>query len=262
MTPQDYQKSAQELTSGPIAPERLAVINRVMFPEFPTDAKTDIALVLSAGIMSPLLAAAAAKLLTTGKVAKIVLSGGAVVNDLPETKQLLPMFQQAKISAPVDGETEADYMHRLLTAQGMPSAKLVVENTSRNTGENIVNSLPLIAGVKSVTIVALPGPRTVMTFRHHIPFSGDIEPKDWVACNLHAVLPPGVTKENWQHVPFAKAYILSEFAKVDVNNPENYVAQGFCTFTAMPFEATLVKVLNREPSVPVPTSTVPRGMDF
>jgi len=89
-------------------------ITDVMFPDFPQDVHADVGVVLGAGIASLFVLQKAIDLLVDGKVGHLILSGGAVINDLPETaffKPLLaPYLEKMGLPLPNDGEKEADYM--------------------------------------------------------------------------------------------------------------------------------------------------------
>ncbi|MFA5358651.1 MAG: YdcF family protein [Patescibacteria group bacterium] len=141
-----------------------------------------------------------AKLCQNGHVEKVVLSGG--VNSQT-------------------GQVEAEVMKNLLVGIGIDESRLIVENRSTNTLENVIFSKNVISeqiGLEKIgTIIAVVkhfhARRAVMTLRKHFPKNIKIVP---VAYDIH-----GFGKEDWYNCDDGIEKVMGELEKI-----EKYLDKG------------------------------------
>ncbi|MDD3030751.1 MAG: YdcF family protein [Alphaproteobacteria bacterium] len=214
-------------------PDRLNAIERVMFPKFPETAITDVCVVFGAGVAGAHLAEQAATLFRNGLVKTIILAGGPVINDLSVTEAHKKRFSDPPFY-PEDGETEAEYMARILIEKGVPEEALVLEKTSKNTGENAraVIALEAYENASSVHVVAFSATRTLMTLRREEQAAG-LAPKPAILTQIIPLRGGWITAKNWRDNETGRNIILREFRKIDPTEPTNYIKQGFCSDVAL-----------------------------
>lgn len=126
--------SAQSLVHS----DEIAHISETLLFTLPIRRVTD-AVGIGCGSVSWWVADTLAALFHSGMIEdRLFVSGGVgIVAEDPEYAKLRPVLVDAGINLPLAHETEAEYMARVLLEAGIPHDRIVVENTSRNTEENI-----------------------------------------------------------------------------------------------------------------------------
>jgi len=134
------------------------------------------------------------------------------------------MFTWSVVSGgPTGGvaESEADIISRRMIGRGIPPRRIMTEHAAMNTGENVVNSLPIIdqaVGLANISSLIAVGKlctsrRYLMTLQRYWP-------------TVHKMLVPvnwfGVPAEDWHLHPHVRARIVSEWEKI-----EPYKQRGF-----------------------------------
>jgi uncharacterized SAM-binding protein YcdF (DUF218 family) len=113
------------------------------------------------------------------------------------------------------GENEASQHYQMLIDAGVPTDRIIVENRSTNTYENVVFALPLIAqklplaSIRSVLAVCkwMHSRRAVMTLKRHFP----PRTRFYVA----TYEPAGITRSNWPDNPRrSTANVLKEWESI------------------------------------------------
>ena len=146
-------------------------------------------------------ALAAFDLYTSGKIKKILLSGGIGV----ATK---------KISK--DAEPEAATYLRYATAYGIPLSDILVEDTSTNTEENVKNSLELLRtkryDLDRITILAITSDfhvkRCIEIMKRYLR----IDQMSWIGVKSDY-------SKNWRHTTNGRFYIFKEYLKTSYSTP-------------------------------------------
>lgn len=103
------------------------------------------------------------------------------------------------------GENEANSHRKLLLEAGISADKIILENRSTNTLENVTFALPLIdlvvplSSLKTVLIIAkwMHSRRALMTLKRHLPGG--------IRYYAHTYEPNGITRENWYLNPRAES---------------------------------------------------------
>lgn len=135
-------------------------INEHLLFDYAVD-KTDVGLLLGARCVSGDLARHAAKLMDEGMFDKVIVSGGLPVFQ-PHVAFALAVTGQMSLteilrrkSDFVSRKMEAEYMRDVLLQEcGVSEDRiLMVENKSRNTGDNIQNTQALLRKFNSIGIV-------------------------------------------------------------------------------------------------------------
>jgi len=113
------------------------------------------------------------------------------------------------------GENEACRHYQGLTDAGVPAERIVVENRSTNTYENVLFALPLIAqtlplaSIRTVLAVCkwMHSRRAAMTLKQHFPLG--------TRYYVTTYEPAGVTRENWLQNPrMSTANVLKEWESI------------------------------------------------
>lgn len=100
------------------------------------------------------------------------------------------------------GENEAEQYYTLLTTAGIPADKIILENQSTNTFENVTFAFSLIAqklplsSIASVLVICkwMHSRRALMTLKRHFP--------PGIRYYAHTYEPAGITRENWHLDPY------------------------------------------------------------
>jgi uncharacterized SAM-binding protein YcdF (DUF218 family) len=120
----------------------------------------------------------------------------------------------------VDGRCEALAHLQILLAEGVPRARVIVEQTSTNTKENVTHALHALAeadcdAIRSVVAVLkwYHSRRALMTLRRHFP----------AGTRYYAVTyePPGIPRAGWERVPAAAQRVHKEWRAIP-----RYLAAG------------------------------------
>lgn len=241
------------------AAQRISDITDVMFPAFPQDVCTDISIVLGTGVMSLPLLLKGMELLNKGQTSKLILTGGAVVNDLPETKHYAPLLEGTGLPMPQHGEKEADYMARFLRDKKVPESAYVIENKSKNWGEAFRSIVDMeeFGNALSVNIIGIIPTVPLMMLRKAEAAQFYPEP---VVTTLTNVVPlPDVRANNWVLNETASQYVLAEFNKIDPANPNNYFAFGYCKDVNLKEEIAMANRLQRHPCPKVAQAPLPQN---
>lgn len=140
---------------------------------------------------------------------------------------LLGYFDKILVSGGVEtdhGATEALTIARALKQLGVPSDRILIENASTHTGENVEFSLPILRDHQVRSLIGFghfsAGPRFLMTLARHCP-------------DIHAmhksVFPRGYGPENWQESETLFQKTMEERHKISP-----YIRQGFITPVNIP----------------------------
>ena len=165
--------------------------------------RADAALIFGNKHICDELAHEAARHYHLGYFDKIIVSGGVETNH---------------------GATEALAIARALSNLGVPANRILIENASTHTGENVEFSLPLIRENHIQSVIGFghfsAGPRFLMTLARHCP-------------DIHAmhksVFPKGYGPKNWQESETLFQKTLEERHKISP-----YIRQGFITPVNIP----------------------------
>ena len=120
------------------------------------------------------------------------------------------------------GENEANYHRKLLLEAGIPPERIILENCSTNTLENVTFALPLIEqvisleAIKTVLIVAkwMHSRRALMTLKRHMPGG--------IRYYAYTYEPNGVTRDNWHLNPHTEgANVMKHWERIP-----SYVERG------------------------------------
>ena len=112
-------------------------------------------------------------------------------------------------------ENEAEAHYRVLVKAGIPKDKIIIENQSNNTLENVTFARPLIEkkiGVDSIqSVVAIckwmHSRRALMTLKRHFP--------DGIRYYAHTYEPKGITREDWhQHLETESAKVIKHWESI------------------------------------------------
>lgn len=109
------------------------------------------------------------------------------------------------------GEPEALLHREILLAAGVPPERVIVEDRSTNTLENVTLALPLIAAqfalesVESVLAICkwMHARRALMTLKRHLP--------PGIRYYVHTYYPDGITPENWPTSDEGRARVLKNW---------------------------------------------------
>jgi uncharacterized SAM-binding protein YcdF (DUF218 family) len=113
------------------------------------------------------------------------------------------------------GHNEADAFYEVLIDADVPAEKIIIENRSTNTLENVTFALPLIeekvalTSIHSVLAVCkwMHSRRALMTLKRHFPRG--------VHYYAHTYEPQEITRENWHHNPRAEsANVLKHWERI------------------------------------------------
>lgn len=153
--------------------------------------KSDIALIFGTKYDEPVYEAV--KLYEDGKIRYILFSGG--------------------INKHTD-ENEAQRMLRLAIFLGIPKEKIIIEDKSANTLENVLFSKSIIDkkfgldNIKSMTAITkhYHSRRVLMTLKKHLPNN--------IKLHIYPYEQYGFTKDNWYKHKAGKERVLSEYEKI------------------------------------------------
>ncbi|MFN8376190.1 MAG: YdcF family protein [Anaerolineae bacterium] len=103
------------------------------------------------------------------------------------------------------GHNEANLYCEILVSAGVPPEKIIVENRSKNTLENVTFALPLIEqhlaldSMRTVLAVCkwMHSRRALMTLKRHFPRG--------IRYYAHTYEPSGITRDNWHENPRAES---------------------------------------------------------
>lgn len=106
-------------------------------------------------------------------------------------------------------------MSEAALASGVPSARILVEDTSTNTTENVLNSFHLIdnsLGIQTVSSILLVAihfhmRRAKLTVERHFPGSVRIGSASYPSAHY--------TRENWHQTERGRRDVLAEVAKIE-----------------------------------------------
>lgn len=113
------------------------------------------------------------------------------------------------------GEHEAEAHHRLLIEAGIPTEKVILENRSINTLENVLLAMPLIeqkhplVSLRLVVAICkwMHSRRALMTLKRHFP--------NGIRYFAHTYSPLGITRENWPQNQLAQgANVLKNWENI------------------------------------------------
>jgi uncharacterized SAM-binding protein YcdF (DUF218 family) len=137
-------------------------------------------------------------------------------------RQLAPLIVLTGGENRYTGANEAEAHYALLVEAGIPQDRIIVENRSTNTLENVTFALPLIeqrvalSSLRSVLAVCkwMHSRRALMTLKRHFPRG--------VRYYAHTYTPENVTRENWHLNPRAEsANVLKQWERIP-----DYLAWG------------------------------------
>lgn len=184
----------------PISPDAIATITAYLDVPAPTD-RADLGFVFGTRLPDPALIAA--DLLRRGVIPRLVLTGG------PNRHT---------------GRVEARAHRALLLAAGIHPDRLIVEDRSTNTLENVTLALPLLAAcpdlfaVRAILVIAkwYHCRRAVMTLKRYLP-SG-------IRYYTHPYTPEGITPANWHQTAYGIDHVLDNWRSIP-----RYLAKGHLT---------------------------------
>lgn len=165
-----------------LSPDEIVKITSYLDATTPLPEKADLIFIPGTRLATPALLAA--DMFNRGIAPYVVLTGG--VNRYTS-------------------ENEADAHHAILVSEGVPSDRIIVENRSTNTLENVTFALPLIqakmdfTSVKSILVIAkwMHSRRALMTLKRHLQ-----RPMRYYAYTYE---PEGITRGNWHSNPRAES---------------------------------------------------------
>jgi vancomycin permeability regulator SanA len=179
--------NAMELT-----PEEIAKITSYVDATTPLPEQADLLFVFGTRLLNP--AQIAVELYLQQRAPLIVLTGG--VNRYT-------------------GVNEANVYYELLIEAGIPAEKIIVENSSTNTLENVTFALPLIEqklplhSTHSVLAICkwMHSRRALMTLKRHFP--------PGIRYYAYTYEPENITRENWYLSPRAEsANVLKNWEQI------------------------------------------------
>lgn len=161
-----------------LTPETIAQITAYLDATTPLPLHVDLAFVFGTRLLTP--AQIALDLYRQQRASYLVLTGGNNRHT---------------------GQNEANAYYSLLTRMGIPPDKIILENCSTNTFENVTFALPLIeqtlplASVNSVLAICkwMHSRRALMTLKRHFPTG--------IRYYAYTYEPEGITHENWHLDP-------------------------------------------------------------
>ena len=207
----------------------MASINDRLLFSFP-EHKTDVGIAFGARSTSGEVARHTADLYHRGAFESIILTGGIKVSE-PLVLGLLslnfvgaksPKLNFSSFTDFLSGQTEAAYMRDVLLERDVPeSAIIAIDESSRNTGQNVENIKANLTGLGSASIIttAYSQRRAIGTMRFH-------DELDNLKLVPFPVYPFGFTRDNWSETPI-KHLVALEAERIDENSPKTYVGQ-FC----------------------------------
>lgn len=175
-----------------LTPAQIAEITAYLDATTPLPDHVDLLFVFGSRQMTP--AYLAVELYHNGQAPYVVLTGGA---------------------NRYTGHNEADAYFELLISRGVPHNKIILENRSTNTLENVTFALPLIEqtipldSIQTVLAVCkwMHSRRALMTLKRHLP--------QGVRYYAHTYVPEGITRENWHQNPLAaSANVLKHWERI------------------------------------------------
>lgn len=155
-------------------------------------ARADLCFVCGSNTRATLLAQHAAELYYQGYFDRILVSGGSTL---------------------ADGKNEGESMRDTLLDLGIPEDAIILENKAKNTGDNMINSLPILEkeiGLKNIKTVIVVGQefaarRFLMTMQKHWPE---------VQKMFSAPSQYGVARDQWQNSPRFMCSMLNDGLKI------------------------------------------------
>lgn len=218
----------------PLSQDDIKDVNERLFYDMPK-AQTELGVLFGAGGMSRAIAEEAVKLKAAGAFNKIAIAGGGMVfNPLLlmgfARKGDWGLFGMHIWDTITSGNNEGKLMRGIMRKAGVDSRDFTfLDPKSKNTGENIAKTKRTIARFGSATfITSAPMQRRALgTARAHHEL-------DHVDITTHPVESFGASAANWHEQEdtylgrFIRRYVTGEYAKMDPNNPENYMALGYC----------------------------------
>ncbi len=150
---------------------RLGLMDAVLFPKFPPQVHTDVAIVEGAGVLSFPVAHAAYVGFMSGKYEHMLLVGGHELDNNSAYKRVAAALKVQDLPAGREGETEAAYMGRHLKGMGVPSDRFTVLEATTPTLDWLGQALflPALQGAKSVNLIGVFPSRNHMMLRYLRP---------------------------------------------------------------------------------------------
>lgn len=150
---------------------RLCLMDTVLFPKFPVNVRTDVAIVEGAGVLSFPVAHATYAGFMSGKYKHMLLVGGHELGDKAEYKKVARELKAEGLPAALEGETEAAYMGRHLKGMGVPSDRFTVLETTAPALDWLGQALfmPALQHAQSVNLVGVFPSRNLMMLRYLRP---------------------------------------------------------------------------------------------
>lgn len=128
---------------------------------------------------------------------------------------------------------EADAINNRLLNRGISQSHIVyTDREAENTGDNFENTASFIKGegYKSVAIICLgyQQTRAYQTAKRHMP---DVK---FTTIGVYPWRSREKWMNGWHYNLIGGAVVLSEYSKIDPNNPKNYYNRGFAINTPIP----------------------------
>lgn len=121
----------------------------------------------------------------------------------------------------ITGENEAECLAKALTRAKIPKSKILIENKSTNSLENVLYAKEiliknkLLHQIKSITVISKNYHirRALMTLKKHFPKG--------IEFYLNSISVFNINKNNWLKSELGKKYVLGEYTKI-----QEYLAKG------------------------------------
>ena len=222
----------------------IQLVTDIMFPDFPSDRRADVGVVLGNGIMTLPVLIKGLEMLKTGQVRHLILTGGAVVSSFSETPVHAHVLDYLGLPQPKAGEKESDYMLRYISGQSVQKTEYTVEDEAQNTAQNFANINGLIAysSAESIALLSVLPTRALMTMRKQEEMDS-IAAKTAFTVNVFPLT--FITPQNWYLRADSRQFVLEEYWKIDHQNPSNYFNRGFCVPINLQQEISRASKLNR-----------------
>jgi hypothetical protein len=208
-------------------PKARAHINDTLFFT-PDEQDSDVAIILGGGSITGETARAASRIIDQNISAfplGVIITGGVAINEPWKHRGLKLLGATVDRHDCLNGLKETT--HASLSLGELAYAKVVLrELSATNTGENFANIASEMShiGARTATVFC-PAPtqrRVIDTARVHMP-NVTVTTKP-----VYPWFPKDFWLDHWHKNPVSAHYVLSEFKKIDPNNPRNYYERGFC----------------------------------
>lgn len=224
----------------------IQAINQRLLYNLPS-VRTALGVAFGARAASPYVAMQTAQLYKDGYIDKVLITGGNSSLEFLSSDLYDHLNTDIPVGFPLSQEVvEAATIRQILLKMDInPDDIVSIEDQSTNLNESIDYCQEILKNFYSVQLITLAyrQRRTLGTYRKNFPDTD-------YRVTTTPVYPFHFTHDNWhQHVE-ARSQATSEFEKINPDNPDNYMEQGYCVEVNPYKEHALARGFNPQSFVP------------